>query len=117
MRSWVGGATLFLSWGALPSSCPAQQPGDTVVVISPRANIPLGDRGGGVAYLGAMLAVRKIQDEWLSVSQGTPGWILREDVMLLDPAVDYFSGIIRRNPKDAVAYFVRGNIRSEQGEF
>ena len=95
----------------------AQQVGDSVVVTVPTANIQIGEKVVDKAYRGAILVVRKVQGEWLAVSHGTPGWLHRDDCMLLGPAVDYFSGIIRDNPKDAGAYFVRGNIRSEQGEF
>ena len=100
---------------ALP--CRGQQVGDPVVVIVPVARIQIGEKVVDKAYRGAILVVRKVQGDWLAVSHGTPGWLHRDDAMLLGPAVDFFSGIIRDNPQDAGAYFVRGNIRSEQGEF
>src|SRR5215471_8243203 len=97
--------------------CRGQQVGDSVVVIVPTAHIQIGEKVVDKAYRGAILVVRKVQGDWLAVSHGTPGWLHRDDAMLLGPAVDFFSTIIRDNPQDAGAYFVRGNIRSEQGEF
>jgi tetratricopeptide (TPR) repeat protein len=97
--------------------CAAQQVGDSVVVIVPIAKIQIGEKVVDKAYRGAILVVRKVQGEWLAVSHGTPGWLHRDDAMLLGPAVDFFSTIIRDNPKDPGAYFVRGNILSEQGQF
>jgi tetratricopeptide (TPR) repeat protein len=97
--------------------CRAQQVGDSVVVIVPIAKIQIGEKVVDKAYRGAILVVRKVQGDWLAVSHGTPGWLHRDDAMLLGPAVDFFSTIIRQNPQDAAAYFVRGNILSEQGEF
>jgi tetratricopeptide (TPR) repeat protein len=101
----------------IASPAAAQQPGDAVVVIPAKANIQIGDRIVDTAYRGAILVVRRVQEDWYSVSQGTPGWINHEDVMPLTPAVEYFTDILRKNPKDAAAYFVRANIRNAQGEF
>jgi tetratricopeptide (TPR) repeat protein len=103
----------------LISSAPGrgQQVGDSVVVIVSTAHIQIGEKVVDKAYQGAILVVRKVQGDWLAVSHGTPGWLHRDDAMLLGPAVDFFSGIIRENPQDADAFFIRGNIRSEQGEF
>jgi tetratricopeptide (TPR) repeat protein len=114
MRKTILVGILFLS-PILP--CRGQQVGDSVVVIVPTANIQIGEKVVAKAYRGAILVVRKVQGDWLAVSHGTPGWLHKDDVMLLGPAVDYFSGIIRDDPQDAGAWFVRGNIRSEQGEF
>jgi tetratricopeptide (TPR) repeat protein len=95
----------------------AQQPGDAIVVIPGKANIQIGDKVVDTAYRGAILIVRRVQEDWFSVSQGTPGWINKEDVMALGPAVEYFTDVLSKNPKDAAAYFVRANIRNAQGEF
>jgi Flp pilus assembly protein TadD len=110
--------TLLLSFAALVAPrARAQQPGEAVVVIPGKANIQIGENIVDTAYRGAILVVRKVQDEWFSVSQGTPGWINKDDVMALGPAVEYFSDVIRNNPKDVAAYFVRANVRNAQGEF
>jgi Flp pilus assembly protein TadD len=111
------GVILVLAFLFQPSPGRAQQAGDAIVVIVPKANIQLGSKVVDVAYRGAIMVVRRVQGDWYSVSHGTPGWIYKDDILALGPALDFFSGIIRDNPKDVAAYFVRGNIRCEQGEY
>ena len=114
MRRFLLASVVFL----IPNlPCQGQQVGESVVVIAATAQIQVGEKVVDKAYRGAILVVRKVQGDWLAVSHGTPGWLHRDDAMLLGPAVDFFSGIIRDNPQETGAYFVRGNIRSEQGEF
>jgi tetratricopeptide (TPR) repeat protein len=114
MKRYLLPSSLLL---ALAWPCPAQQVGEAIVVIAPKGNIQLGDKVVDVAYQGAILVVRKVHEDWLSVSQGTPGWIHKDDVMLLGRGLDFFSESIRQDAKNAGAYFARGNIRAELGEF
>jgi len=116
MHRKLTAVTLLLA-ALFASEVRAQQRGDAVVVIPGKANIQIGDKVVDTVYRGAILVVRRVQDEWYSVSQGTPGWINKEDVMPLGPAEAYFSEIIRKNPRDAAACFVRGNIRNARGDF
>src|SRR5947207_1506572 len=96
-----GPLTFALILAALvPAAAEAQQPGDAVVVIPGKANIQIGDKVVDTAYRGAILVVRRVQEDWYSVSQGTPGWINRDDVMPLVQAVDYFTDVLRKDPKD-----------------
>jgi len=117
MKNQLMSFLVGLSFLGLAVAVRGQQIGESVVVIADKGNIMLGDKVVDVAYRGAIFTVRKVSGNWFSVSQGTPGWIHKDDVLPIGPAIDYFSGLIRKDPKDGAAYFVRGNILSEQGDF
>jgi tetratricopeptide (TPR) repeat protein len=57
------------------------------------------------------------QDGWLLVPSGfgVEGWFDKEDAVLLDRAVAYFTAAIERNPADADAYNRRGWARKLTG--
>jgi tetratricopeptide (TPR) repeat protein len=61
--------------------------------------------------------VLREQDGWLYVRhRGAEGWLAKEQVVLLDDAVDYFTQALRANSQDAFALAHRGRAWKEEGE-
>jgi tetratricopeptide (TPR) repeat protein len=59
--------------------------------------------------VGISFRVDKQQGQWICVNQnGTEAWFAKEDAVLLDDATDYFSEVIRANPKSPGGYARRG---------
>jgi tetratricopeptide (TPR) repeat protein len=48
--------------------------------------------------------------------RGVESWVPRQDVVLIEDAVSYFSERVRANPNDAYAYAARGRAWREEGE-
>jgi tetratricopeptide (TPR) repeat protein len=56
-------------------------------------------------------------DGWLCVRQrGAQGWFAKDSAVLLEQAIPYFSGRLRSNGRDALAYGHRGRAWQEKGE-
>ena len=100
----------------LALSCPAQaQEGSWAgkIVLIKRTGVKLSDDAGKVmpeAVLGEMV-VKALDDKNGSIKlvshHGAEGWCKKTEAVLLDNAVGYFSGLIKKNPKDAAAYYGR----------
>jgi tetratricopeptide (TPR) repeat protein len=71
-----------------------------------------------VAQLTDMVyTVLREQDAWLYVRhRGAEGWLAKEQAVLLDDAIDYFTQSIRANNQDAFALAHRGRAWKEEGE-
>jgi tetratricopeptide (TPR) repeat protein len=71
-----------------------------------------------VAELTDMVyTVQREQDGWLYVRhRGAEGWLAKEQAVLLDDAIDYFTQTIRANNQDAFALAHRGRAWKEEGE-
>jgi RNA polymerase sigma factor (sigma-70 family) len=57
--------------------------------------------------------VEEAKGPWLSLvaeSDGLRAWVLVSQVVPLDQAIDYFTGVIKNNPKQGVAYRWRGSL-------
>ncbi len=60
--------------------------------------------------------VRGEQTSFVLVRQGDKeGWVPKSDVVLLENALDYFTSIIRANPRDDAAYAHRAGVHKRQG--
>jgi tetratricopeptide (TPR) repeat protein len=58
------------------------------------------------------------KDGWLRVRQrSAAGWFQKDNAVLLDEAIPYFTGRLRGNAQDALAYAHRGRGYQEKGEF
>jgi tetratricopeptide (TPR) repeat protein len=80
-----------------------------------------GDNGQSVYVAELTDMVYRVLDDkggWLRVRQrGTRDWLDRDNAMLLDEAIPYFTGRLRGNPRDALAYAHRGRAYQEKGDF
>jgi tetratricopeptide (TPR) repeat protein len=92
-------------------------------VMPKKAGIRIGkthdmDEKFDLATLTTMIySVEAEQGKWIKVRQnGVEGWFAKEDAILLEDAVDYFTQRIRANPKDDFGYAMRGLARHEKGE-
>jgi tetratricopeptide (TPR) repeat protein len=62
-------------------------------------------------------AVRSEKDGWLEVGNGgDPGWLNRDEVILLDDAPEYFTNQIEANPIDRFAYAYLGAALRNKGD-
>jgi hypothetical protein len=92
-------------------------------VFVKRAGVKMGctDAGGEQVYLVELSWVnhRVIKDEggWLKVKQNRDvGWIQKDDAIVADEAVDFFTDRIQANPLDARAFACRAVSRLYRGE-
>src|SRR5438093_3223971 len=112
---------LAASW-TVPPFAPAQQPpptyhpGDRVVVIrDAELRVPAGvvDQ----VWPGLVLKVSVVNDKWLWVSQGKPGWIDSADVVPLGPkAIDRINELLLAQPDSARLYSGLAAVRLELGD-
>ena len=62
--------------------------------------------------------VEKVSGDWLWVVSGNvKGWVKQDEVIALDQAVRYFTGVIRSDPAAAWAYVRRALVWYEKREF
>src|SRR4051794_9468514 len=60
--------------------------------------------------------VERNSGPWVWVASDTmSGWVKADDIIPLASAADYYTDQIRKDPKAAWAYNMRGLIRSDQG--
>ena len=70
--------------------------GKQVMVTSQEAELKAGEKTIGSVQLANVLTVNRVQGSWLWI-KSNGGWINRDDVVLLDQAVDYFTQGVQRN--------------------
>jgi tetratricopeptide (TPR) repeat protein len=92
-------------------------------VILTRDGVRIGHTGPGgqqvqVAELTDMVyRVLGDRDGWLRVRQrGADGWFAKDDAVLLDEAIPFFTARLRGNSRDAQAYAHRGRAWQEKGD-
>lgn len=94
-----------------PADVDAQQVGDTVICIKD-APLKRGNENVGTFGFAQVSTVEAINGDWFWISsQGTPAWVQKRNVLLLDQAIPYFTEEIRKNPNYQAAYFARGTAR------
>lgn len=94
-----------------------QQAGDEVVVVTKEAQLKREATVVKTTYRGNYLTVREVNGPWLWVdSDGTRGWLSRNQVILASRALDYFTDELQRNPKDARALIARAIAWHNKGE-
>lgn len=62
----------------------------------------------------AVYVIKQVEDNWLWTGKG---WIRADDVVRIAQAADYYSELVRRNPRDAWAYNMRGVAWTNLGAF
>src|SRR5262245_43191464 len=95
---------------------PKYHPGDRVVVIRD-AELRLPAGAVDEVWPGLVLKVSVVNDKWLWVSNGKPGWIDSADVVPLDSkAVDRLNDLLVALPESGRLYSGRAGVRRELGD-
>jgi len=81
--------------------------------IMPKSEAGVLDIKSGNVVLGKthspMLTVLKVSGDWQQIREGgIEGWVARGEVVLVDNALEYFTGVIQQNPRASWAYLRRG---------
>ena len=125
-RLWfsIGGA--LLAWTMLlPSASPGQADQSWLgrKVILTRDGVRIGYTGedGQPVYVAELtdMVYRVLREEngWLRVRQrGAEGWFAKDNAVLLDEALPYFTERVRANARDALAYAHRARAWQEKDE-
>src|SRR6478736_2437726 len=92
------------------------QPGDRVVVIrDAELKVPAGVVDE--VWPGLVLKVGVVNDKWLWVSNGKPGWIDQNDVVPLGTsATDQLNNLITANPDSSRLFSGRAAVYRELGD-
>jgi tetratricopeptide (TPR) repeat protein len=92
------------------------QPGDRVVVIrDSQLKIPAGTVDE--AWPGLVMKIGVVNDRWLWVSNGKPGWIDQNDVVPLGQgAIDRLNELIAANPDSSRLFSGRAGVWRELGD-
>ena len=112
---------------AIPFVGPAAAQDKTWVgkaILVKKAGIKIGHTGpdGKQVYLATLgLADYQViaeESDWIRVKagNGAVGWFDKADAVLLEDAGAYFTGRIKANPSDALAYYLRGFARLRQND-
>jgi tetratricopeptide (TPR) repeat protein len=113
-------ALLLLLLSCSPASAESWE-GKTILLKGTRT-VTIGRQEGNRQIVVAELneisyRVEEDKDGWLYVrQQGVGGWFDKADAVLLEDAVDYFTGRMQRDPKDAQAYAYRAEAWTLKGE-
>jgi tetratricopeptide (TPR) repeat protein len=117
----------LVAWALVLTPVGAREDGQSWVgrrIILTADNVRIGHSGdNGQAVYDADLTdmvyrVLGEKDGWLRVRQrSAAGWFPKESAILLDEAIPYFTGRLRGNAQDALAYAHRGRAYQEKGDF
>jgi hypothetical protein len=98
--------------------------GDKVVIIRDGVEVKFGDNVVDIVSRGQVFLVRSIEDEWIEISRGSPGYVAKTDVISLEHAIEHWSDVIRTNPQvlglphwPALEFVARRLRLSIQGSF
>jgi tetratricopeptide (TPR) repeat protein len=73
---------------------------------------------GKMSDLGATSLVLETQGEWLRIgSESRSGWVHLNDVVAIDEAVEYFTRVVKAEPKRGWGYNLRGIALQDQGRY
>jgi tetratricopeptide (TPR) repeat protein len=120
-RVWFASAAVCAAtWQPLAfgqeAATPKYQPGDRVVVIRD-AELRLPAGVVDEVWPGLVLKVSVVNDKWLWVSNGKPGWIDSADVVPLNPkAIDRLNELLVALPDSGRLYGGRAAVRRELGD-
>lgn len=124
MRRFLAAIMLTAAWGATEIAAvraqeaagPKYHPGDRIVVIrDAELRVPAGVVDH--VWPGLVLKVSIVNDKWLWVSQGKPGWIDSADVVPFGPkAIDRINELLRDQPDSARLYSGLAAVRMELGD-
>src|SRR5438046_10232386 len=108
--------SVALSSATAQPAGPTYRPGDRVVAIrDAELRVPAGvvDQ----VWPGLVLKVSVVNDKWLWVSQGKPGWIDSADVVPLGPnAIDRINELLLAQPDSARLYSGLAAVRLDLGD-
>jgi tetratricopeptide (TPR) repeat protein len=99
--SWVGKQVMLKKGGVRIIAAPTGDPPEHVATLT------------GMTYTVEEEKGRRIKVR----HRGVAGWFDKDDAVLLEDAVRYFTDQVRINEKDAVAYAQRGWAWKEKGEY
>jgi tetratricopeptide (TPR) repeat protein len=89
----------------------------TKVVTKSQTPLKVGDRVVDDDTMHRVYTVEHVSGPWLWVgSRGVSGWVKADQVVPVDQATDYFTGVLRVHPEQASAYVSRAMIRIDNGE-
>jgi tetratricopeptide (TPR) repeat protein len=92
-------------------------PVGTKVVTKYQTPLRVGERVVDDGAVFRVYTVDRVNDDWLWLVAGSvAGWVLSNEVVPFDEAVEFYTGEIRANPRAARAYVHRGTIRKAKGE-
>jgi tetratricopeptide (TPR) repeat protein len=94
---------------------PAFEPGEEVVVIRP---VEMKSITGSPVVLasGTRLTIQVVENNRLKVAGAKVGWVDPSTVIRGADADAHFTGLIGKNPQDAVTLRARGKLRFERGD-
>jgi tetratricopeptide (TPR) repeat protein len=84
------------------------------VYLKSGAKAKLGEREINIQQVPAPAMVGDVKGDWLWLEQA---WVHKDDVFLLEDAVDYWSDQIRQEPSVAQNWNSRGTVWNKRGEF
>src|SRR3954462_6794676 len=95
---------------------PKYQPGDRVVVVrTAELKVPAG--AVDEVWPGLVLKIGVVNDKWLWVSNGKPGWIDQNDVVPFGPnAIDRLNELVPANPDSSRLFSGRAAVYRELGD-
>jgi tetratricopeptide (TPR) repeat protein len=111
-----GLALLLVSLVSSVGRAQEYQPGQTIVVRE-AAPIRVGSDTVATAIRGDTLEIKEVQGDWLWVTKGASGWIESKHVIPFGDAIQYFTQIIRSNPRSSSAYLTRAYLYQKTGQF
>jgi tetratricopeptide (TPR) repeat protein len=115
-RAVLLATSLFTSARAQDDGIPKYRAGDRVVVVRD-AELRVPEGVVDHVWPGLVLKVSVVNDKWLWVSQGKPGWIDSADVVPLGPkAIDRINELLRDRPDSARLYSGLAAIHLELGD-
>lgn len=93
--------------------------GREILAKRPNVALKVGQQfGASVAELPQPMRVAREQDAWLWIeSAGHVGWLKKDDVVAVADAIEYFSELVKKEPRNAWAYNLLGLVREQRGEF
>ena len=91
------------------------------VVVTKRTKLTVANGAGAngqgaIVGPGMTLLVGDISGDRLWLSNGTPGWLDKSNVMPLDKGVDYFTEQLKAEPANKELRYARALVRREKGE-
>lgn len=117
-RAAIGLAIVTTMSAAAPAAQGDSWIGREILAKRPDVKLKVGQQPGpSVAELAQPMRVENEQEAWVWIdSAGHAGWLKKDDVVLLHEADAFFSDLLRKEPKNAWAYNLRGLARERQGQ-
>lgn len=117
-RAAIGLAIVAAASSVAPAAEGDSWIGREILAKRPDVKLKVGQQpGASVAEMAQPMRVENEQEGWVWIdSAGHAGWLKKDDVVPLDEAEAFFSDVLRKEPKNAWAYNLRGLARERQGQ-